>query len=65
MGKSPEKKCADCGKAVHVRKRECSCGFVFPYKKRKKKVVEDHNPQDIDYIYDNLKIVPPRTRNAK
>ena len=65
MGKSPEKKCADCGKAVHVRKRECSCGFVFPYKERKKKVVEDYNPQDIDYIYDNLKIVPPRTRNAK
>ena len=53
MCKSPEKKCADCGKTVHVRKRECSCGFVFPYKERKKKVEEDYSPQDIDYVYDS------------
>jgi len=61
MGKAPEKKCNDCGMSVHVRKRECSCGFVFPYKERKV-VQEDYDPHDIEYTHNNWKKVPPRSR---
>ena len=60
----PEKTCPDCQARVHVRKRVCPCGFVFPKAKKKaqRAAVE---PQDAEYTFNGWKRVPARTRLAK
>ena len=59
----PEKVCPDCGVSVHVRKRECLCGFVFPRKKKvsKKKKALDKDAE-VDYKFNGWKKVPPNSR---
>ena len=42
----PEKQCPECGNKVHVRKRECACGFVFPIKAKKSKSREANPDAD-------------------
>ena len=59
----PEKQCPDCGDKVHVRKRECACGFVFPIKAKKSKSRET-NP-DAEYTFNGWKKVPARSRGLK
>ena len=62
----PEKLCPDCGNKVHVRVRTCACGFAFPIKQSKKrKVKNDIAQQDVEFVFDGWKRVPPRTRLAK
>ena len=60
----PDKVCPDCGLSLHVRKRECSCGFVFPFKKKKttkkKKALDKH--AEVDYKFNGWKKVPPNSR---
>ena len=59
----PEKLCPDCGLSLHVRKRECSCGFVFPFKKKKTKREKSLVEQiEVDYKFNGWKKVPPRSR---
>ena len=60
----PNKICPDCTKSVHVRVRQCECGFVFP-KKEKKKSRREINPADVQYTFNGWKKVPARTRKAK
>ena len=59
----PEKACPDCGQKPHVRVRECVCGFVFP--RKTKKVKQEINPHDVEYVFNDWKRVPARTRLAK
>lgn len=61
----PEKSCPDCGTKVHVRKRECVCGFVFPRKEKRKKKNKDIPQSEVEYVYNGWKKVPARTRLAK
>ena len=63
----PEKKCGDCGLSVHVRRRECDCGYVFPMAKKSKRKARDTqvDPNTVDYVFDGWKKVPARTRLQK
>ena len=53
----PEKKCGDCGLSVHVRRRECDCGYVFPMAKKSKRKARDTqvDPNTVDYVFDGWK----------
>jgi|TARA_R110002110_G_scaffold108830_4_gene271613 hypothetical protein len=58
----PEKECPDCVSKVHVRVRECSCGYVFPVKQKKKKTKKDNENKDPEYTFNGWKKIPARSR---
>lgn len=65
MGKAPEKKCPECGIALHVRKRACPCGYEFPKKEkvvRSKRGENTREAEETEVLFEGWKKVPPRSR---